>query len=87
MYQEPAVRETPDLDPELDIADPGTLRLAERGGTEERENSEYALTFVCFCLFSKDHLSDFTRQVIDRKFIQEFGYLNLKPTNCLASTT
>ena len=36
LYQEPAVRETPDLDPEPDT-DPGTLRRAERGGTEEQE--------------------------------------------------
>ncbi len=35
MYQEPAVRETPTLDPELDTPDPGTLRRAESGGTEE----------------------------------------------------
>ena len=36
MYQEPATRETPDLDPELDTADPGTLRLADSGGTGEQ---------------------------------------------------
>ena len=35
LYQEPATRETPDLDPELDT-DPGILRLADSGGTGEQ---------------------------------------------------
>ena len=46
MYQEPATRETPDLDPELDTTDPGTLRLADRGGTGSKET--YVLMVASF---------------------------------------
>ena len=50
MYQEPATRETPDLDPELDTADPGTLRLADNGGTGE-QGKIYVLIVAGFCPF------------------------------------
>ena len=61
LYQEPAVRETPDLDPELDT-DPGTLRRAERGGTEEQGKVFNKYIFVIFCLsFGTAYFSsDFT---------------------------
>ena len=49
MYQEPATRETPDLDPELDTADPGTLRLADRGGTGSKETYVLIVNSLSVC--------------------------------------
>ena len=67
MYQEPAVREIPTLDPELDTADPGTLRRAESGGTEQEGKvglyqilfNKYIFVIVCLPV---PHFSfDFTK--------------------------
>ena len=57
LYQEPATRETPDLDPELDT-DPGILRLADSGGTGEQGERCYSsckLLSVCSSVYYYIH--------------------------------